>query len=212
MTTRIGIISDIHATIAPLQEALQIFRQQQVDLIICAGDIAGYGEDELSKTVSILKQNNCQMIIGNHDQLSELPAASSHELISFFDSLPAHLEFEYESKKIYVVHASPPEQLHGGIKLLDKNGELIEARLKEWRKKLSGFEYDILIVGHTHQTYAQQINNTLIINPGSTAYNNSCMILNLPEMTVSSYALQNKAIIKSWNWGLFYTEKKHSGR
>jgi len=209
MATRIGIISDIHATIAPLEEALQIFRQQEVDLVICAGDIAGYGEDELSKTVSILKKNNCQMITGNHDQLSELPAASSHELISFFNSLPTHLQLEYENKKIYVVHASPPEQLHGGIKLLDKNGELIEARLKEWQKKLADFDYDILIIGHTHQTYTQQINNTLVINPGSTAYNNSCMILSLPEMTVNSYALQNKDIIKSWNWGLFYTEGKH---
>jgi len=207
MTTRIGIISDVHATIAPLEEALQIFSQQQVDLIICAGDIAGYGEDQLSDTVNLLKKNNCQMIIGNHDQRSELPANSNLEVINFLDSLPTHLEFEFEDKRIYVVHASPPEQLHGGIKLLDKNGNLIEARLKEWQKKLTDFAYDILIVGHTHQTYTQQINNTLVINPGSTAYNNSCMILNLPEMTINSYSLQKKEIIKSWNWGLIYTEK-----
>jgi len=208
MTTRIGIISDIHATLAPLEEALQIFREQQVNLIICAGDIAGYGEDELNKTVDLLKKNNCQMIAGNHDQLSELPATNNYELIRFFDSLPTHLQCEYENKTIYVVHASPPEQMHGGIKLLDKNGEVIKSRLKEWERKLAEFHYDILIVGHTHQTYIQQINDTLIINPGSTTYNNSCMILNLPEMTVKSYALQNKSIIKSWNWGLFYTNRK----
>ncbi len=67
MPTRIGLISDTHSSIAPLKAALDIFRQRQVDMIICAGDIAGYGEDELIQTIELLEQNNCLMIAGNHD-------------------------------------------------------------------------------------------------------------------------------------------------
>ncbi|HEC11905.1 MAG TPA: metallophosphoesterase, partial [Acidiferrobacteraceae bacterium] len=42
MPTKIGIISDLHATPAPVAEALSIFDQQGVDEVLCAGDIAGY--------------------------------------------------------------------------------------------------------------------------------------------------------------------------
>lgn len=206
MPTRLGLISDIHSSIAPLDEALSIFKKNQVDCIICAGDIAGYGEDELTQTVKLLKENNCYVIAGNHDVAPSLQKQPDIELNSFFLSLPKHLELTFNDKKIYVVHANPPEQLHGGIKLLDQAGDLINHKVKKWQKELASFEYDILIIGHTHQVFSEYLNKTLVINPGSTAYNNSCMILTLPDMTVSTYALQNKEIIKSWNWGLFYKE------
>jgi putative phosphoesterase len=208
MPTRLGLISDIHSSIAPLDEALSIFKKKQVDFIICAGDIAGYGEDELTETVQRLKENNCYVIAGNHDVPPSLEKQSDIELDSFFLSLPKHLDLKFNDKRIYVVHASPPDQLHGGIKLLDQAGELINHKVKKWQKELASFEYDILIIGHTHQVFSEYLNKTLVINPGSTAYNNSCMILTLPDMTVSTYALQNKEIIKSWNWGLFYKEDR----
>ena len=211
MSTRIGIISDTHSSTAPLAEALKIFTTEHVDMIICAGDIAGYGEDELVQTVELLKENNCFIISGNHDDEPTDKSSSqnhSREFYSFFKSLPKRLHFEIEGKSIYVVHASPPDQQHGGIKLLDQDGNIISSQLQKWESELSDFDDDILIVGHTHQVFSEYINNTLVINPGSTLYNNSCMILTLPEMKVSTYPLQNKKIIKSWNWGLIYKKNK----
>ncbi|MDH5425194.1 MAG: metallophosphatase family protein [Gammaproteobacteria bacterium] len=206
MTFRIGIISDTHSSTAPLAEALQIFHSRQVDMIICAGDIAGYGEDELEQTVRLLKDNHCHVISGNHDDILDASQASlnSGELYDFFTSLPKYLTFEIAGKKIYVVHASPPDHQHGGIKLLDQNGGIISQQKELWQSELADFDYDILIVGHTHQVFAEYINSTFVINPGSTLYNNSCMILTLPETTLTSYPLQNKDIVKSWNWGLFF--------
>jgi predicted phosphodiesterase len=40
MTTRIGLVSDVHSSPIPLGQALDIFRKENVDEIICAGDIA----------------------------------------------------------------------------------------------------------------------------------------------------------------------------
>ena len=67
MSTRIGLISDVHASPVALAEALQIFAEQRVDDIICAGDIAGY-YDTLLPTVQLLIASGCKAIIGNHDQ------------------------------------------------------------------------------------------------------------------------------------------------
>ena len=42
MTTKIGLLGDVHATVDPVAEALAIFRDEGVDRVWCAGDVAGY--------------------------------------------------------------------------------------------------------------------------------------------------------------------------
>jgi predicted phosphodiesterase len=67
MTTRIGLISDVHCSPEPLAEALELFSREKVDDIICCGDIAGY-YDSLESTIELLARSNCKTIVGNHDQ------------------------------------------------------------------------------------------------------------------------------------------------
>jgi len=209
MTTRIGIVSDVHSAVKPLQAAFELFKQENVDKIICAGDIAGYGEDELIQTVRLIEQNDCLLVSGNHDETSspELADVYEEKLLQFLDSLPRYQLLEFDDKQIYLVHASPPDKQHGGIKLLDKEGLLIPEQKQYWEKELAEFNYDVLIVGHTHQVFSEQIGSTLVINPGSTLFNHSCMILTLPEMKVEEFALEGKEILRSWNWGMFFQHK-----
>ena len=205
MTTKIGLISDLHASPIPLQQALEIFDSHNVSEIICAGDIAGYF-DTLIPTIDLLKKYNCKAIIGNHDQsyLESITGKSESIQEQYLKSLPETLHLEVENKKIYVVHANPPSSQHGGIKLLDQDGELIQQQKEFWENELEGFAHDVLIVGHTHQVYAQQLGNTFVINPGSTQFNHSCMILTLPDLTVQTFALENREVEKSWNFSLLY--------
>ena len=44
-TATIGLLSDVHATSAPVAEALAIFDRAGVDEVWCAGDIAGYRDE-----------------------------------------------------------------------------------------------------------------------------------------------------------------------
>ncbi len=100
-----------------------------------------------------------------------------------------------------MVHAQPPEGCHGGIKLLDKHGLIMPERVKQWSETLRSFDYDVLVIGHTHQVFAETLGNTLVINPGSSVFNNSCAILRLPEMAVEMIPLSGKKIEHTWNWG-----------
>ncbi len=204
MSTRIGLISDVHARPAPVAEALSIFKSEQVDNIICPGDIAGYF-DEVEAVIELLIESNCQSIIGNHDQayIESHPEETGTKVYDFLDALPDTLSCEIEDKRVYVVHAHPPASQHGGIKLLDIDGELIPEQKQYWQQQLNDANYDVLIVGHTHQVFAEQLGKVLVINPGSTQFNHSCMILTLPQMHVQTYALQGKQPLKSWNWGKF---------
>ena len=205
MTTKIGLISDVHASPEALAEALRIFQQHQVSDIICAGDIAGYF-DTLTPCIQLLKQYDCKTIIGNHDQsyLQENIGKDLSEDYQYLDALPETLRFNIQYKSIAVVHAEPPDLQHGGIKLLDQQGEIIQSRVQHWARQLKDFDHDILIVGHTHQVFAEQIGHVFVINPGSSAFNHSCMILSLPELTVQTYALENREIIKCWNFSMLY--------
>ena len=203
MTKRIGLISDVHSSPGPLAEALEIFSHEQVDDIICCGDIAGYYES-LEPTIELLARSNCKAIVGNHDQdyLEETSQDGESSIRVYLQKLPQTLDLEIEGKRIYVVHANPPSEQHGGIKLLDQQGEVRQDRIDEWSMALSELEYDVLIVGHTHQVYAVQLGGVYVVNPGSSVFNHSCMILSLPDLSVQTYALGKQEIIKCWNFSM----------
>jgi putative phosphoesterase len=206
MATRLGLVSDVHASPVPLAQALDIFAVEGVDEIICAGDIAGY-YDTVEPTVELLEQSGCKAIAGNHDQsYLEKPAHDDDRRVrTYLQSLPRKLDLEIEGRKILVVHANPPCEQVGGIRLLDTQGNPRADRQREWCEKLAGLDRDVLIVGHTHQVYALPLGETLVVNPGSSVFNHSCMILSLPEMTVRSFALGNHDIVKCWNFGMLYS-------
>ncbi|MCP4486263.1 MAG: metallophosphoesterase family protein [Gammaproteobacteria bacterium] len=205
MTCKIGLISDVHASPEPLRQALAIFERENVTKIICAGDLAGYF-DQLAETIELLKSHACDVIIGNHDQefLDQSAGLKTSADYLFLQSLPETREYKIEDKKLYVVHAHPPALQHGGIKLLDQNGKIIPHQKDYWTKELAGFEYDVLIVGHTHQVFAEQLGNTLVANPGSTQFNHSCQVLSLPDLTVQTFALGNKEIVQCWNFSYLF--------
>jgi len=209
MSTRIGILSDTHATTAPLREALDIFSGKGVEHIICAGDVVGYGEDTPEETIALLRQYDCLTVIGNHDVVpgTVTDPASRAVLQSFFENLPKKIELVVEGKKIVVVHAHPPDSLHGGIKIMDPEGKVDADKKSPWFEQLASLEADILIVGHTHQVFAEYFGSLLVINPGSTCFNHTCMLLTLPEMTVEILSLSDKKPVLTWNWSLFFQEQ-----
>jgi putative phosphoesterase len=202
VSTRIGLISDPHATAAPVAEALSLFKAAGVDHIFCAGDIAGYG-NELEQTLDLLIEGGCRAVIGNHDLWFVQDSADKQQTRTgtFFNDLPSVLELGIEGKKLYMVHASPPRSYMEGIKLLDERGEILAERKQEWSERLQGFEYNVLVVGHTHQVFAERLANTLVINPGSTKFNHSCAILDLPGLEFRVLPLSDQKVVKTWNWG-----------
>ena len=210
MTTRIGIVSDVHASPAPLRQALKIFEKNRVSEIICAGDIAGYF-DQLTPCVDLLREYECKTIIGNHDQSYLVENSDQVEApeFQFLHALPETIRLCIEGVDILVVHAEPPAAQHGGIKLLDKQGDLIPQQISEWSEKLKPVDCDVLIVGHTHQVFAEQLGDIFAINPGSSQFNHSCMVVSLPDLRVQTFPLEDKQIIKSWNFSMLFNSQEN---
>ncbi|MGW8161176.1 MAG: metallophosphoesterase family protein [Desulfobulbales bacterium] len=203
MPTKIGLISDVHATPGPVRDALSIFRKEGVDLILCAGDVAGYGK-KLEHTVELLIENHCTAILGNHDVwLLDSPVQGQEKRVdAFFKQMPSMWKSTIAGKSIYAVHASPPRSMSKGIALLDQDELIVPGRKEQWSKELEEFTSDVLIVGHTHQVFAEKLGSTLVINPGSTKFNHTCAILSLPDMKVRIFPLSNKVPRKFWRRGM----------
>lgn len=201
MKVRIGLISDVHATPDPVRQALEIFRGAGVDAILCAGDIAGYGT-ELAETVTLLQESGCLAILGNHDLwwLDDADSDAAGPVADYLRFLPLVRELLSAGLRLTVVHASPPASLMHGIRLLDEGGALLPAQQAFWSERLRDLACDVLVVGHTHQVFAQRLGPVLVINPGSTLFNHTCAILTLPEPAVEFLPLEGKTPVLAWNW------------
>jgi len=200
--TAIGLLSDVHATAAPLREALALFTREGVQQVLCAGDVAGY-HDELEETVALLDVSGVLTVRGNHElrYLDALGGATGDRAADWFRRLPAAIDTVIDGRRVYMVHAHPPAACAGGgIRLLDPDGAVRPERAAYWTRQLAGSRFDVLVVGHTHQVFAERLGPTLVVNPGSTAFNHSCAILRLPEMSVQLFALSGRPIRRYWNW------------
>jgi predicted phosphodiesterase len=209
----LGLLSDVHATAAPVQEALALFEQAGVEQVLCAGDIAGY-HDEVEKTVALLNDSNVQAVRGNHDlrYLGRCDEHADDRVSTYLRRLPAVIDIEIAGKRVYVVHAEPPDACEGGgIRLLDPDGGVRPERVALWTRQLASCGCDVLVVGHSHQVFAEQLGNTLVVNPGSTVFNHSCAILHLPEMTVQVLPLSGQEVRRTWNWAEYMAGKVEPG-
>ena len=200
---KIGLISDVHASPQPLREALDLLRRAGVDEILCAGDIAGYGED-LEETVQLLITSRSRTILGNHDvwYLQNLAKNQAGPAERYLQTLPLHIRFAAAGKSLYMVHASPPNSVMDGITLLDEDAAPMAERVALWTELLRPMPCDVLVVGHTHQVFAERLGELLVVNPGSTRFNHTCMVLHLPELKVDLLPLPDREPILAWNWGM----------
>ncbi|MDX1593413.1 MAG: metallophosphoesterase family protein [Gammaproteobacteria bacterium] len=200
MATLLGLVSDVHATPAPLEAALRLLRDEGATRLICAGDIAGYGDD-LDATVALLVDAGVESIHGNHDRwcLARTGEASDATR-AYLAALPAVIDDRLEGRHMYCVHASPPRSLMEGIRLLDETGRPLTEALTHWRARLATFEPDLLVVGHTHQLFAERLGEVLVVNPGSTLFNRSCALVELPSLEAHLLPLPGESCRRVWNW------------
>ena len=182
---KIGIISDIHSNIDALKAVLNEFDKNNIEKIICCGDIIGIGAFP-EETVQLLLKKKDKLIAvrGNHEQylLNGLPkeihdnkrAMSQNEIqnhkwthsqlsdvsIKFLSSLPVKIFMEIENKKLYVVHY--PLEDDNTYKKHIKNPNLRDSRLL-----FSNINADIFLFGHNHTYGINSEKNNIYINPGS---------------------------------------------
>lgn len=177
---KIAVISDIHSNVYALNEVLGDIQKKDVDMVICTGDLVGYGTRP-NEVIQTLRKEKILTIMGNYDEAignfkiicgcdypdpkdAERAGLSIHftaqetteENKEYLRNLPKEATFTFNNKTIRFVH--------GSTRVIN---EYLKENSKEADEVMSELVEDILVCGHTHIPYAKYYGEKLLINAGS---------------------------------------------
>lgn len=139
--SKLAIISDIHDNIPNLQKVINIINKEQINYLICTGDVQSIEAWQIIDNLKI----PVYAVLGNVDQemFGFQKLSSTLKNIKLFDNLG---EVELENKKIIFNHY--PD--------IVKNAVIAHPN-----------SYDLALYGHSHQPWEEKYKNTKILNPGN---------------------------------------------
>ena len=162
--TRLAIITDVHADVHALRDALKQIDKLGVDQIVCAGDVVDYGLHP-EETISLLRERKIITIRGNHDRWAVKDGVDmsgwdlTSRSIAFLESLPTYWRKLIDGVRVVLTHARPES---------DMKGIAHDAPDPELKALLAEAGADILIVGHTHVPFVRRFGrDRLVCNPGA---------------------------------------------
>jgi putative phosphoesterase len=164
---KIGLIADIHSNAVALEAVLK--NMGDVDAILCAGDIVGYGPYP-NETIALLKKCNVKCVMGEHDRAAITGDTEwfngvtadtlrwtikhlTNDSLNFIKSLPDHIELD----GMTVYHGNP-----GSMKDL-----IIEYEPEKLCSVFSSVDHKVFTYGHTHIPLIKECGDKIILNPGS---------------------------------------------
>ena len=155
---RVGIFSDIHGNLHALEAVLEQLEKEKVDMMVCCGDVVGYGAKP-NECVELIRKLNIPTIAGNHDHaallltdisnFNEIAKAAvlwtkkvlTEENVEFLRQLP--LTLRDIANNVFYVHASPKEP--GEWHYILTMGEA--------RTNFNYFQEQACFIGHSHQPF-----------------------------------------------------------
>lgn len=169
---RLALISDVHGNLPALKAVLNnIDEEEEVDAVVCAGDIVGYGPWP-GECLERIRERCAVVVQGNHDRTVETPAEYSHNEMAMGGLKYAKRELDDDQRE-WLANLPPRTTIAGGqFRLVhshpdsDHLGRYVRPRaFPEMRPYLD--DYDGLVLGHTHVQHRANVDGKLIVNPGS---------------------------------------------
>ncbi len=176
MSKRVAVISDVHSNLEALEKVLESLEEDSVDVVVCCGDVVGYGPRP-SECLELVREVADVIVKGNHDHatvtgdISMFNVAAGiavewtrrrldEEEIEYLGSLPETETFDVEGVEVFVVHGSPRDPIWEYVFPETPRGVLREM------VEVAG-NPDVLLMGHTHVPMREEVDGTLVANPGS---------------------------------------------
>jgi putative phosphoesterase len=179
---RVAVITDLHANLPALDAALDFIEREQIERVICGGDLVGYGPHP-NEVCALIEERGIPTIYGNYDyaiardlddcgcayvdrhdrevgqRSVEWTLANTHSPAKeFMRALPFDLRFELASLRVRLVHGSPRKV----------NEYLFEDKpARTFERIAAKADCDVLVFGHTHKPWVAKHGGVLFVNCGS---------------------------------------------
>jgi predicted phosphodiesterase len=177
---RLGLIADIHGNLLALDVVLQALADEQVDHIICLGDIGSLGPQP-REVIDRLRQLRCPVILGNTDAwLLEPPVATQDtpedgrvlreinrwcadqleaEDRAYLQTLPPTYTYALDEENTMLCFHGSPRSFDDVIAAVTPDAVVAEMP--------AGASARILVGGHTHIQMVRRYEASWIVNVGS---------------------------------------------
>jgi len=168
---KLAIVADIHSNLQALKAVMRDIEREEIDQVVCAGDIVGYGANP-NECCHLVGDAAAHAVLGNHEisaltkdttgmnphaaAASRWTAAALEEgSRKFLRSLAIVSKFEAGDMKVAMYHGSVGSAIE----------YVYEDDINEDIVRSSGG--DLLILGHTHMPYVKSFGSMMATNPGS---------------------------------------------
>ena len=153
------IFSDIHGNLPAFENVLK--KEIGIDIYLNIGDVVNYGPWS-NECVELIETLNCLNILGNHEEYfitgkcdveNEIVQTFFYETYSNFKKIEIIKNYKREIifKDFILTH-----------NLLEKGNIYVDTPISLTNNT---------IIGHSHQQYLRNINNHILVNPGSLGQN-----------------------------------------
>ncbi len=190
---RVGLISDVHGNEPALEAVLEALAAEDIDAIVCAGDVVGYNPWP-GACVDRLRERAVPTVMGNHDR-----AVVSETAFRFNRMAAAGVEYALEhladEQREWLAPLPEERTVFGGrVKLVHGHPEDPDRYTypEDFSPRLLGDE-DVLVLGHTHVQHIERYAEGVVVNPGSVGQPRdgdpeaAFAVLDLDQLTVEPH-------------------------
>jgi phosphoesterase, MJ0936 family len=197
---KIAVISDVHGNVDALSTFLEDVVTENVDTIICLGDLVGYGPYP-NEVISLIRKKHIVCIKGNYDNsvvdneysyIRETAINSfslpwtvnelTEENRLFLQNLPSTMTLTIGDKELLFVHGSP-----------NKINEYLLKNADNTLNIMNSINEDILFCAHTHIPDIKEFSNKLYINCGSIGKPK----ISRPNITYCLFNIDSEGIVST---------------
>ena len=154
MQLSFAVISDIHSNFEAQSAVLDDIRAQEVQRIVCLGDIVGYASSVRS-CLRTIRELGCTVLLGNHDEASCLPAPPE----DFYDTATAGVAYAAarlsESDRAWITALPRKLDIEGAIfthaSLTNSTGWPYIVSAEDARRHFIEQSSPVGFCGHTHK-------------------------------------------------------------
>lgn len=168
---KIAVISDIHANLVALEKVLVSIREYQCDMIVCLGDIVGYGPKP-NECIQMVEKAADIVLLGNHDYAaiglmnvdsfntfaSQAIQWTRQQLTPENAKYLQQLPVEKSWQECFFVHASPCNPDFWNYVLSPREAET----------EFECFEQQLCFLGHSHYPLVFSYHSKMGVNKESS--------------------------------------------
>lgn len=171
---KIGIIGDVHCEDAFLALAIKTLNAEQVETIVCTGDLPT-GPGDINACCHLLRKNRIATVRGNHDrwllnlELINMSNATSPSQVTkaswrFLESLPVVIDLVIPLGLAQLCHGIGTEDMHS---IFPRQTDQELADHYYLAPIVASGRYSMMINGHSHHRMVRRFESLTIINAGT---------------------------------------------